>query len=536
MSPAVGTSAVTAASRTVLVVGAGPAGLAAATAARERGASVTLLDAADATGGQYWRHLPAARPSANERALHHGWSTYTVLRDALERDPGCEIVLGAQVWAVEQLGTPPGAEQPSNERPSSEQPGGEHPSAEHEPADAAGAPASVAVHVLVGPPDGTARRGRTFRPDAVVLATGAHDRTLPFPGWDLPGVFTAGAAQAFAKGERVALGERVVIAGAGPFLLPVAASVAATGARVLGVYEASRVAGLVRGWLPKPWQLVGAAKKGGELAGYVGTHLRHRIPYLTGRAVVAAHGTDRVEAVTIADVDADWRPIAGTARRVEADAVCVSHGFTPRLELPIAAGCELTPERFVRVDEGQATSVPGVFAAGEITGIGGVDAALAEGEIAGHVAAGGSPRDGDLAEAVGARRTFTGFAARIEAAHGIRAGWTAWLDDDTIVCRCEEVPYGRLRETREATCASGLRSMKLTTRAGLGICQGRICGRTVEELIGTASAPGAPAASVTTDRRPIASPLRIGELAARDHPHDEHQTTTTHHASEKGHP
>ncbi|WP_084003555.1 FAD-dependent oxidoreductase [Agromyces aureus] len=493
-APAAGAPAAGApAARTVLVVGAGPAGLAAAKAARERGASVTLLDAVDATGGQYWRHLPASRPSANERALHHGWSTYTALHEELDRDPGCEIVLGAQVWAIEQ-------------------------------ADAAGEAAPVAVHVLVGPPDGTARRGRTFRPDALVLATGAHDRTLPFPGWDLPGVFTAGAAQAFAKGERVALGERVVIAGAGPFLLPVAASVAATGAKVLGVYEASRVSALVKGWLPKPWQLVGAAKKGGELAGYVGTHLRHRIPYVTGRAVVAAHGTDRVEAVTVAEVDADWSPIAGTERRIEVDAVCVSHGFTPRLELPIAAGCDLTPERFVRVDESQATSVPGVYAAGEITGIGGVDAALAEGEIAGHVAAGGSPRDADLAAAVGARRTFTGFAARIEAAHGIRSGWTTWLEDDTVVCRCEEVPYGRLRETREATCASGLRSMKLTTRAGLGICQGRICGRTVEEIVGS------PAASVTTDRRPIASPLRLGELAGRD------PNTITHRPSEKGHP
>ncbi|MET4158684.1 FAD/NAD(P)-binding oxidoreductase [Agromyces sp. PvR057] len=498
--------------RSVLVVGAGPAGLAAARAARERGASVVLLDAADATGGQYWRHLPPARPSAKERVLHHGWSTYRSLHEELERDSGCEIVLGAQVWAIERT-------------------------------DAADSTAPVAVHVLVGPPDGTDRRGRTFRPDALVLATGAHDRTLPFPGWDLPGVFTAGAAQAFAKGERVALGERVVISGAGPFLLPVAASVAATGAKVLGVYEASRVPALVKGWLPRPWQLVGAAKKGGELAGYVGTHLRHRIPYVTGRAVVAAHGTDRVEAVTVAEVDAAWSPIAGTERRIEVDAVCVSHGFTPRLELPIAAGCELTPERFVRVDDGQATSVPGVYAAGEITGIGGVDAALAEGEIAGHVAAGGSRRDADLAAAVGARRTFTGFATRIEAAHGIRPGWTSWLEDETIVCRCEEVPYGRLRETREATCASGLRSMKLTTRAGLGICQGRVCGRTVEELIGGGAASAGletaaggrldrptPAASVTTDRRPIASPLRIGELAGRD------PDTTTHRASEKGHP
>jgi len=471
----------------VLVVGAGPAGLAAARAARDRGASVTLLDAADELGGQYWRHLPPSRPAAEERRLHHGWATFTALRETLESDPGCAIVTGAQVWAIEAP-------------------------------DAEGGP--LAVHVLVGPPDGTDRAGRTYRPGSVVLATGAHDRTLPFPGWDLPGVFTAGAAQAFAKGERVAVGERVVVAGAGPFLLPVAASLATTGARVLGVFEASRALGLLRGWLPRPWRLARAAKKGGELAGYAWGHVRNRIPYSLGHAVIAAHGTEHVEAVTVARVDADWRPIPGSERRIAADAVCVSHGFTPRLELPIAAGCAITPDRFVVVDSAQRTSVAGVFAAGEITSIGGVDAALAEGRLAGHCAAGGSPRDPEVRGAVRRRATFADFSVRIEAAHGIRPGWTSWLDDDTLVCRCEEVPYGRLRATAETTCASGIRSAKLTTRAGLGICQARICGRTVEELIdraagATSDAPSGrpPLDGATTDRRPIAVPIRLGELA-----------------------
>lgn len=504
----------------VVVIGAGPAGLAAALAARAHGASVTLLDAADEPGGQYWRHLPPERPSANERVLHHGWQRFTGMRDALEADDGCEIVMGAQVWAIERSDAPEPA-QPQ----------------------ASTSAAPVVVHVLVGLPDGTGRAGRTLRPDAIVLATGAHDRTLPFPGWDLPGVFTAGAAQAFAKGERVAVGQRVVIAGAGPFLLPVAASLAATGARVLGVYEATRIAGLVRGWLPKPWQLIGAAKKGGELAGYVGTHVRHRIPYATGRAVIAAHGTDRVEAVTVARVDTNWRPVPGTEQRIAADAVCVSHGFTPRLELPIAAGCAISSSRFVEVDEAQQSSVAGVYAAGEITGIGGVDAALAEGELAGHCAAGGSPADPEVRRAAKARTTFTGFAARIEAAHGIRPGWTAWLDDDTLVCRCEEVPYGRFRETATQTCGSGLRSMKLTTRAGLGICQGRICGRTVEELIGGGGGLETAAgglldqrSTATTDRRPIASPVRLGELAEGTGPTEPTEPHLSKPTVQKGHP
>ncbi|PPL19170.1 NAD(P)/FAD-dependent oxidoreductase [Microterricola pindariensis] len=465
--------------RSVLVIGAGPAGLAAARAARAAGASVTLLDSSDYLGGQYWRHLPAARPAGNEKVLHHGWSTFSALRRELEADAGCEIVLGAQVWALE---TAHGAEAPT-------------------------------VHALIGPVDGIRRSGRSFTADALVLATGAHDRTLPFPGWDLPGVFTAGAAQAFAKGERVAVGSRVVVAGAGPFLLPVAASLTQSGARVLGVYEANGIGRLLRGWLPRPWRLLGASKKAGEALGYLRNHLGNRIPYRTGQAVIAAHGTDRVEAVTIAKLDAEWRPIPSTARRVSADAVCVSHGFTPRLELPIAAGCALDADRFVTVDGRQATTTASVYAAGEITGIGGVDAALAEGQIAGHCAAGGHQGDPVVKAAVAARATFTDFASRIEAAHGIRPGWTAWLHEDTLVCRCEEVSYGRLCSAASATDSASLRSQKLSSRAGLGICQGRVCGRTVEQIL-AAERPGGMRDGASTDRRPIVAPVRIGELAA----------------------
>ena len=149
----------------------------------------SCLDADDTLGGQFWRHLPATRPARREAVLHHGWQRFTGLRQRLAGDPGCRVLTGAQVWALEQAeGRAP------------------------------------TVHVLAGEADGPSRTAWTFTPDALVLATGAHDRTLPFPGWDLPGVFTAGAAQALAKGERVAVGRRVLVAGAGPFLLPVAAS------------------------------------------------------------------------------------------------------------------------------------------------------------------------------------------------------------------------------------------------------------------------------------------------------------------------
>ena len=456
--------------RHVLVIGAGPAGLAAATAARDAGARVTLLDSGDGLGGQYWRHLPPSRPSRDEARLHHGWDLFERLRGRIGGDDAIEVVTEAQVWAVETA-------------------------------------ESVTAQVLVGPSDAAGREARALSADAIVLAPGAHDRTLPFPGWHLPGVCSAGAAQALAKGERVAVGRRTVVAGVGPFLLPVAQSLTAVGATVLGVFEAARPPALISGWLPRPWRLLRSARKGRELAGYLAHHLVHRVPYRFGHAVVEARGDGRVEEVVLARVDANWAPVPGTERVLAADAVCVSHGFTPRLELPIAAGCAIGPDRFVRVDADQRTSVGGVYAAGEITGIGGVDAALVEGRIAGHLAAGGDRSA--TAAARRRRRATTDLAGRIEAAHGIRPGWTSWLRDDTVVCRCEEVPYGRIRDVAAATEQHSMRSVKLTTRAGLGICQARMCGRTVESLIGADTSRGAD----TSDLRPLAAPVRLGDLA-----------------------
>ena len=458
----------------VLVVGGGPAGMSAARTARRHGARVTLLEAADDLGGQYWRHLPEERSGEREHLLHHGWATFRTLRADLLADPGCDVVLGAHVWSVERR--------------------------------TATAPK---VNAVIGDADGTRRTPRSFEADAVVFATGAQERTLPFPGWDLPGVFTGGAAQALAKGERVAVGGRVLVTGAGPFLLPVASSLVRTGATVVGVVEAAGWRQVLTGWTPKPWQLFAARAKAAELGGYLGDLARYRIPYRAGAAVVAAHGDDRLEAVTVAALNPDWSPVPGTGRRVAVDAVCVSHGFVPRTELATAAGCALEARGAVAVDPHQRTSATAVFSAGELTGIGGVDLALAEGVVAGAAAAGVVP----AAAALRRRDAGRSFADRLETAHGIRPGWQGWLDDATTVCRCEDVTVGELREVAELTCARGLRSLKLTTRAGLGPCQGRTCGRSVEDILAAATGSGL-LETGRTAHRPIAAPVRLGELAA----------------------
>nr|BFE37995.1 FAD/NAD(P)-binding oxidoreductase [Actinomadura rugatobispora] len=486
--------------RHVAVIGAGPAGLAAAAAALRAGARVTLVDAAEQPGGQYHRMLPDAFGARRPERLHHGWREFDRLRRHVLGHPRCAWWAETAVWALERS-EPGAAEAPR-------------------------------VHALRGPADGDGRERLVLAPDALVLGPGAHDRVLPFPGWELPGVFTAGAAQALAKGERIAVGDRVVISGSGPFLLPVAASLLETGSRVLQVLEASPAPTVLRGWARRPWELASQGGKAAELAEYTGLLARHRVPYRTGRAVVEARGDGRVEEVVTARLRADWSVVPGTERTVPADALCVSHGFSPQLELPVAAGCALTEGpaagRFVRVDDDQLTSVPRVYAAGEITGIAGAPAARAEGLLAGWLAAGGTPAAPESHRARRRRDQGRAFAARLAAAHPIGDAWPGWLRADTVVCRCEETSYGALRDAAGQPAGSAARTVKLGTRAGLGPCQARVCGPTVAELLARlgAGATGGPAAGLAPanpHHRPVAQPIRLGELAAPATVPDEQQ-------------
>ncbi|WUI03437.1 FAD-dependent oxidoreductase [Spirillospora sp. NBC_00431] len=439
--------------RRVVVVGAGPAGLGAAAGALRAGAAVTLVDSAEIPGGQYHRMPFDAHAAAEPRLMRH---------------PRCEWWPESTVWAIE--------------RPDE------------------GAPR---VHVLRGEIDADGRERRVLDPDALVLAPGAHDRVLPFPGWDLPGVYTAGAAQALAKGEHVAVGDRVLIAGSGPFLLPVAASLLAVGSSVRAVLEAGSAAAVARGWTRRPRRLAAHTGKAAELAGYAALLARHRVPYRTGRAVIEARGDGRVEEAVTARLRPDWSVVPGTERAVAIDALCVSHGFSPRLELPVAAGCVLRDGAFVEVDADQRTTVPAVHAAGEITGIAGARAARAEGLLAGWIAGGGVPGAPEAVRTRRRRDQAREFAARLAAAHPIGAAWPGWLRPGTVVCRCEDTTYGALLGAAGDPARNSAHAVKLATRAGLGPCQARVCGPTIAEL----TRAGNP------HDRPIAQPIRLGELA-----------------------
>lgn len=453
------------------VVGAGPAGLAASTRAGSHGASVVLVDAGAAPGGQYWRQPlgPGIKPE-DLSYLHHDLSIYRHLTDLLarQRARGTTVYLpGHHVWAVTRDD------------------------------------GRFNIHAVDR--SGTTDRLRTVTARRLVLATGAYDRQVPFPGWDLPGVMTAGGAQALLKGHGVVAGRRVVVAGTGPFLLPVAAGLARAGADVTGVHEAASP----RAWLRHGGAITRNLPKLREGLGYAATLARHRVPVTTSSVLVAAHGDDRLEAVTVAGP-------GGRTRRIECDTLAVGWGFTPQLELPLSLGCATRVAEdgslVVRVDEDQRTTVDGVLVAGETCGVGGAALAVLEGDIAGATASGVQRTDWRRRRRRDAARRF---AAAMHQAHPVPTDWPSRLEPGTVVCRCEEVTAHHLRQAVDGLGAADARSAKLLSRTGMGWCQGRVCGYAVACL--TATWSDTPRSSEMLAGRPIAVPVTLGLLAAEHH-------------------
>jgi NADPH-dependent 2,4-dienoyl-CoA reductase/sulfur reductase-like enzyme len=446
----------------IAVVGAGPAGLAAAAAAALAGCAVILVDPAERTGGNYWRAGPAGVGARLDAGVYTGLQSVVSER--------VEHLAGATVWHVGD---------------------------------------GFALHTTAGP----------VVADRVVLATGAYDRSLPFPGWQLPGVVTPGAAQALLKGSGVLVGQRVVVAGAGPFLLPVAAGLVRAGAEVVGVYEAGRP----RRYLRAGRGLPTVAVRAGAAARYAAVLARHRVPYRTGRMVRAAYGDPTVSAVDVGRVGADGRIGTDPVERVACDAVAVGYGFTANLDLALALGCDTAIGAdgglVVVTDPDQATSVAGVYAAGEVTGVGGARLAVVEGLLAGSAAVvslGAGPALSARQEASLRRRRarLRLFAAAMHRVHAVPAGWTAALPDEAIVCRCEEVTAGRIRAAVTDLDAPDARTVRSLVRPGMGWCQGRVCGAATAALV--ADVHGR--AVTATDLRPfarrlLATPLLLGDLA-----------------------
>jgi NADPH-dependent 2,4-dienoyl-CoA reductase/sulfur reductase-like enzyme len=452
------------ASYDVVVIGAGPSGMAAAVEAAVDGARVALLDQQARVGGAYWRHHPSQLDGDSQ--LHHDWTTFQRLRSRLDT---VDVRTEHSVWALERV------------------------------------PGSFVVRATAGE---VQRRPVLLDAGSVIVATGAYERVLPFPGWTLPGVTTVGAGQALLKGTLVAPGTRVLVAGAGPLLLVVADGLLRSGVDVVAVAEASHPTKY--GLHPSSWS--GAASRAREGAAYARTLAEHRVPYHAGYGIVRAWGDGRVEHAEIATR-------RGRSREYDVDAVLVSHGFTPQLELLLQAGASSRVDGdgslVVEVDVQQRTSVPGLLATGEVTGVGGANLAILEGYVAGRTLSGRAV-DRAVHDRIAVHRRF---ARAMHSVHTVGDDTLAALPDDVLVCRCEEVSAGDIRRACRDLGVDDARGAKLMTRAGMGLCQGRMCSRTVRGLVAVATGRevGDDDVARAGERLPV-QPVPLENLAAETRP------------------
>jgi NADPH-dependent 2,4-dienoyl-CoA reductase/sulfur reductase-like enzyme len=389
----------------VLIVGAGPAGMAATVAASGDGRRIGLVDDNPDLGGQIWRGERKKASSKEASRLFQELQTVEF-----------EVLAGTRIVGLARPGTLL--------------------------AESSGKLVELSYRSLI-------------------LATGARELFLPFPGWTLPNVMGAGGLQALVKSGLPIAGKSVVVAGSGPLLLAVAAHLKQKGAIVRGIFEQAPLNKLVRFGLGL-WSEPSKIRQAIDFRWQLGT-----VGYKAGAWPVEAFGDEALRSVKLTNGRSTWN--------VDCDYLACGFGLVPNLELPAILGCEIGKGGTI-VDEWQQTTISNVYCAGEATGIGGLELSLFEGKIAGQVAAKGRStivrslwNDRDQARKF-ARSLDSSFALRDELRHLARP--------DTIVCRCEDVSAGALEGRTSWVDA------KLQTRCGMGPCQGRICGAATSFLHG----------------------------------------------------
>jgi thioredoxin reductase len=450
----------------LVIVGAGPAGLAAAGEALQRGLTVTLLDDNPTPGGQYFRQPPPslARGAHVDRDADHARAD--VLFRALQH-PRLRYLPGAVVWD---------------------------------------APAPGILAFARGHDSGRVHARGT------IVAAGAVERAVPFPGWTLPGVMTAGGVQNLVKSQRLLPGQRFLVVGNGPLLLVVADSIVRAGGTVVELAEAAVG---IRAWRSAAGLLAAPRLLRRGLA-YRAALRRAGVRMRAGHTIVEAHGDDDgVTEALVAPIDRLGRIDRARTRTLAVDTIVAGFGLTPSVELTRLLGCRhrwdarrggLVPERSAELE----TSLPGVFAVGDGAGIGGSEVALVEGRLAAlYLASRLHGGDADRDE----RR----LRARLARLHRVRDAITAlWapprsflelLTVGTTVCRCEELTVRDLGVALD----DGIEPLKARTRVTMGRCQGRNCVATICALV--ARARGVPLAEAEPPRaRPPARPIPLGDL------------------------
>ena len=454
------------------VVGGGPAGLAAARTAARYGVRVLLVDENAELGGQYYRQMPAGFRTLAPGAVGKETLDGRRLIDEIRALP-IEVQLDSVVWGIFDQRI-----------------------------------------LAVSTRDGTER----IEAGTLVLAPGAYDRPVPFPGWTLPGVVTAGGAQNLMKAYRVLPGHRVLIAGSGPLLLVVAHYLLSGGADVVAIAEAAPLRGL--------WRY---AHRMLPHLNFVQQGYRYRreiqqagVPFLPGHVIRRALGKDAVTGAVIAPCDDHWRPRPGPEREFNVDAVVVGYGFVSSSELLRLCGAAHRYEPalggWVPVrSRDLETTVPGVFAAGDGAGVAGSAVALAEGHYAGLNVARrlgrltGRAYEREANRARGRLLHLAGFRRVMDELYRFGSGIYMLADDATTLCRCEEITVG-MATAAIRDGASHVNEVKAWTRAGMGRCQGRMCGPALAHLVAGATDSSVEDAGVFSPRPPL-KPVPLEVLA-----------------------
>ncbi len=412
----------------VLVIGAGPAGIAAACMASEAGKRVILLDNQPTRGGQIWRG-GQSDSGAGENRHPARFRTTQGARRAKRwftrlQASGARIFSGNSVFGQSESG---------------------------------------AILAETAPPGPAARsldNVGEFLWESLIIATGAREVFLPFPCWTLPGVIGPGGLHAMVKGGWPIADKRVVVAGSGPLLLAAAEGLQRHGARVVLIAEQaalSRVAAFGASLLRFPGKLAQGLLIKSALRG---------VPYRCGCWPLKAEGDGQVQSVTLTNGTRTWSE--------RCDYLACGFHLVPNVELPMLLGCATANGR-LEVNDFQETSIVHVFGAGECVGVGGADCALVEGQVAG-LAAAGKP---EAARALFGRRSrWHAFRCALDHAFALRPELKGLAAPDTIVCRCEDIRHAEL------SGFDSWRTAKLQTRCGMGPCQGRICGTAANILFG----------------------------------------------------